>query len=68
MLPLKLKAQEEIGCSMASEVFSLVRASLSQKLYFPSLPTVARVLWTGWKAIQFTCKWRREVMDLMLSP
>ena len=34
---------------------SLVRASLSQKLNFPSEPTVAnRQKWTGWKEISFT--------------
>ena len=34
--------------------FSLVRASLSQKLYRPSAPTVAKVLCTGWKAMSLT--------------
>lgn len=43
-----------MGWSSCSEVFSLVLASLSQKLNLPSEPTVARVPWTGWKAIPFT--------------
>lgn len=56
MLPLWLKQQAVMGWSSCSEVFSLVRASLSQKLKRPSEPTVARVPWTGWKEMAFTCQ------------
>ncbi|CAG2059887.1 unnamed protein product [Timema podura] len=41
--PSRNRGQRVIGCSMASEGFNLVRASLSQKLKLPSDPTVARV-------------------------
>ena len=41
--PVLLKAQQVIGCSMASDVLSLVRASLSQNENRPSDPTVASV-------------------------
>lgn len=57
--PLWLKAQHDMGCSIASEFFSFVRASLSQKLNLPSEPTVASVPWTGWNFISFTC-WKKK--------
>ena len=41
--PVLLKAQQVIGCSIASDVLSLVRASLSQNENRPSDPTVASV-------------------------
>ena len=49
-----------MDCSIGSEVFSLVRASLSQKLNRPSEPTVANVPWTGWKRMSFTCGAHRQ--------
>jgi len=45
-----------MGCSIVSEDFSLVRASLSQKPKVPSPPTVATVPCTGWNAMSFTYK------------
>jgi len=45
-----------MGCSIVSEDFNLVRASLSQKPKVPSPPTVATVPCTGWNAMSFTYK------------
>jgi len=53
-----LKVHAVNGWSNWSDVFSLVRASLSQKLNLQSEPTVDNVPCTGWKAMSFTyvCK------------
>lgn len=51
-----LKQHRVIGCSIGSEDFNLVLASLSQNPNVPSPPTVATVPWTGWNAISFTYK------------
>lgn len=55
-----------MGWSSCSEVFNLVRASLSQKLKRPSEPTVASVPWTGWKEIAFTW-WDNKGDKLVIS-
>ena len=70
MFPCALKAHAVIGWSSCSDVFSLVRASLSQKLKRPSEPTVDSVLCTGWNAMLFTCAHRvhRERRDANTDP
>ena len=43
--------------------FSFVLASLSQKLNFPSEPTVARVPCVGWNAMSFTWRERQKYVS-----
>ena len=53
---VKINGNADIEQLLCVLTFSFVLASLSQKLNFPSEPTVARVPCVGWKAMSFTYK------------